>query len=360
MSIPKEANSFIVHESPLRDFNLKLDQEDSTFKLVKTPLREIKEGELLIKTIYLSNDPTQRAWIQKGVPADRMYVEPIRQGQIMASAGIGKVVSSKLDGYSPGDYVNCMLTWSDYTIIRREHIVNKITDKSIPLTYYLDVFGITGLTAYMMFFRVISLKATDTVVISAASGATGSMCVQIAKKIIGCKRVIGIAGTDEKCRWVESIGADACVNYHNKTFAKEMRAAIGKEKFCDVFVDSVGGRILDTMLTLTKPFGTIIACGAIAGYNDIKKSMIVQWSQIITNRLTVKGFIVTDFRKYYPEAIGHISRWIKDGKIVVNESSLTVVDLSDPEKFTQIPETWGTLFSSSKGTGKLLTQISKL
>ncbi|EAZ63871.1 quinone oxidoreductase [Scheffersomyces stipitis CBS 6054] len=357
MSIPKESTCFIVNEQPYAKVNFDLNDEKSTFKLTTKPLREIQNGELLIKTIYLSNDPTQRAWIQKGMKADRMYVELVGKNQIMRSVGIGQVVQSKLEGYQPGDYVNCVLNWSDYAIIKKDAIYNKITNKSIPLTQYLDVLGTTGITAYVALQKVISLKSTDTVVISAASGATGSMCVQIAKKVVGCKKVIGISGSEDKCKWVESLGADVCVNYKSPTFAKDMSAALGKEKFCDVYMDSVGGKILDVMLGLTKPFGTILACGAIAGYNDFKSSMIANWPQIITNRLTVKGFIVLDFKDSYPEAIQAILKWIKEGKVIANESSFTVVDLTSPGDFKKIPETWGLLFSDKKGPGKLLTKI---
>lgn len=156
MSIPKESTCFIVNEQPYAKVNFDLNDEKSTFKLTTKPLREIQNGELLIKTIYLSNDPTQRAWIQKGMKADRMYVELVGKNQIMRSVGIGQVVQSKLEGYQPGDYVNCVLNWSDYAIIKKDAIYNKITNKSIPLTQYLDVLGTTGITAYVALQKVIS------------------------------------------------------------------------------------------------------------------------------------------------------------------------------------------------------------
>lgn len=350
--------SFILNKLPYSSLNLDLNAPDSTFKLTTGELPALRENQLLVKTLYLSNDPTQRAWIQKGANADRMYTKPVREGQVMRSAGLAQVVDTRSAKYLVGDIILCGLTWSDYCIVYTDDVFNKVLDKSIPLTMYLDVLGMTGLTAYFGLFDLAQLKATDTIVISAASGATGSMCVQIAKKVIGCKKVVGITGGDEKCEFVKSMGADECVNYKDKNFVKNLRKALGDEKYCDVYFDGVGGRILDTMLTLVKPYGTIIASGAIAGYNDYKKSVIYNWPQIILNKLTVKGFIILDYSNKYPDAIKNIVSWIKQGKIIVNNSSFAEVDLSEADNFTKIPETWGLLFSDSKAPGKLITKIA--
>jgi Putative NADP-dependent oxidoreductases len=358
MSIPKESNCFILNEKPRREVNYNLEDEHSTFKLIKKPLGELQEGQILIKSLYLSNDPSQRAWIQKGLVADRMYTAPVNEGEPMRSTGLGMVIDSKDPNFKQGEVLNCDLKWADYVVINKRDVFNKIPDADIPLTWYLDVLGFTGLTAYFGLLQVANLKKSDTIVISAASGATGSMCIQIAKNIVGCKKVIGISGGPEKCKYVESIGADICVDYRDPDLYNNMKKALGDDKYCDVFFDGVGGKVLDTMLNLTKPFGTVVACGTIAGYNDAKKSGIYSWGQIVTNRITVKGFIVLDFAKQYKKAIGEILSWIKEGKIAVSKSSFTLIDLSAPEKFVKIPETWGLLFSDSKGPGKLLTKIS--
>ncbi|ODV78051.1 quinone oxidoreductase [Suhomyces tanzawaensis NRRL Y-17324] len=353
--MPSESTCFILNEPPHRDVNFDLKDDKSTFKLVKRSLRPLKEGEILIKTLYLSNDPTQRAWIQKGLNADRMYTAPVLKGDIMRSTGLGEVVESRHSKYRPGEVVSCDLKWADYSIIKQANIFNKVENTKVPLTWYLDVLGMTGLTAYFGLLDVAKLKATDTIVISAASGATGSMCVQIAKKVIGCKRVIGISGGADKCRYVESIGADVCVDYKDPKFYSNLKKALGEEKYADVFFDGVGGQILDAMLTLVKPFGKIIACGAIAGYNNIKGSSIVGWPQIVVMRLQVLGFIILDYQNQYELAIKDIVRWIGEGKIKVDKDSFSLVDLSN--NFEKIPETWGMLFSSQKGPGKLLTKL---
>lgn len=353
---PAKSNCFILNDPPVTKVNFDQEDEKATFKLTQKPLRPLKEGELLVKTLYLSNDPTQRAWIQKGIRADRMYVDPVRQGDVMKSSGIAQVVELRNAKYIVGDVVNTVLTWADYLIVNDEKIYNKITDKSLPFPMYLDVLGTTGLTAYFGLLEVAKLTNNDTIVISAALGATGSMCVQIAKHVIGCKKVIGISGGPEKCKFVTDLGADICVDYRSKTFAKDMLAALDG-KFCDVFWDGVGGKVLDVMLTFTKPFGKIIACGSIAGYNDLSQIRIFNWSQIITNRLQVNGFIVLDYQNRYEEGIRDMVKWIKEGKIKYNESTFTVVDVSKEGDFRKIPESWGILFSDKKGPGKLLTKV---
>lgn len=356
---PSESNCFILKNAPVSVVNLDVSDSNATFQLTKKPLRELKSGELLVKTLYLSNDPTQRAWIQKGIRADRMYVDPVREGDIMRSSGLAQVVELKNDKYRTGDIINTSLNWSDYLIVNDAKIFGKITNKDIPLPMYLDVLGTTGLTAYFGLLDVAKAKETDTIVISAASGATGSMCVQIAKHVIGCKKVIGISGGLEKCKFVTDLGADVCVDYKSKTFAKDILEAL-EGKFCDIFWDGVGGRVLDVMLSFTKPFGQVIACGAIAGYNDALKTRVLNWGQIITNRLNVKGFIVLDYMKRYEEGMNALIKWIQEGKIHYNEWTFTVVDLSrNPRDFEKIPQSWGILFSNEKGPGKLLTKVSE-
>ncbi|KAM9904246.1 hypothetical protein OXX79_002876 [Metschnikowia pulcherrima] len=359
MSLPKQAKCFILNEPPVGEVNFDSTSSSATFKLVSRPLEELKPGEILIKTIYLSNDPTQRAWIQKGLKADRMYVEPVSQGEVMRSVGLGQVLASKSKSFSAGNIVNTSLKWADYCVIPDSAVFNKVVDLDVPLPMYLDVLGTTGLTAYFGLLQVAKLTKNDTIVISAASGATGSMCVQIAKNVIGCKNVIGISGGPDKCAYVERLGADTCVDYHQKTFAKDLQAALGDARFCDVFFDGVGGKVLDVTLGVMRPFGRVVACGAISGYNDITKSKVMSWPQIIVKRLDVKGFIVLDFQNQYDEAIKHILQWIKKGLIKYDKSTYTVVDLSkDSADFAKIPDSWGILFGEKKGPGKLLTQVA--
>lgn len=349
-----------MNKAPYQKVNFNLGEEDSTFKLTKKPLPELKQGQVLVKTLILSNDPAQRAWIQRGLKADRMYVDPVLEGDIMRSAGIGQVIASKSSKYQRGDVLSCTLKWADYTVLSENQVFNKIYDTSIPLAHYLGILGMTGLTAYFGLTQVINLKKSDTIVISAASGATGSVCVQIAKNVIGCKKVIGISGGADKCEFVKSLGADYCIDYKKGNLYKDLKQALGEDKYCDVFFDGVGGSILDNVLNLVKPFGTIIACGAISGYNDVLKSRVLNWGQIITNRLTVKGFIILDYESQYDKGVKELATWIKQGKVKADDSTYTMIDLTKEQDFSKIPESWGILFGDNKGPGKLLTQLSKL
>ncbi|EDK41188.1 hypothetical protein PGUG_05286 [Meyerozyma guilliermondii ATCC 6260] len=353
---PTQTKTFIVNENPLKDVNFELGQKDSTFKLVEEPLKPLHDGQVRVKTLYLSNDPTQRNWIQKGIDPERLYVPPVQQGEPVRSLGLGQVVDSKSSNYKNGDLVLCMMYWSQYCDLTEKQINSKIPDRSIPLPLYLSTLGMTGLTAYFGLLDVGKAKKGDTVVISAASGATGSMAVQVAKAK-GCY-VVGISGSEEKCRFVESIGADACVNYKDSNFKENIKKALGDKKYCDIFFDNVGGEILDVMLTLTKVGGTIVACGAIAGYNDASKIQIKNWSEIILNRLQVKGFIILDHTDKYAAAIQEIAGWIKEGKVKADENAFHLVDLSDESKFAEIPTVWGTLFTDEKKPGKLLTKLA--
>lgn len=350
---PKETRALILNEPPVGEVVLELGKENSTFKLVNQPLEPLSDGQVLVKTLYMSNDPTQRMWIQKGQDPERMYTAPVLPGQKMRTRAIAQVVESKSADYSVGEFILSEMYWADYSVLEASLIQRKV-DNSIPLPLYLSTLGLIGMTAYFGLLEVGKAKKGDTVVVSAASGATGSMVVQIAKAI-GC-HVIGISGGEEKCRYVESIGADVCVDYKDPNFKENIKKALGDKKFCDIYYDNAGGEILDVMLTLTKVNGTIIACGAISGYNDPAKSKINNWSEIILNRLTVRGFIVSDFRDKFADAANQINAWIKEGK--VNGDSYNLVDLSEESKFGDIPKTWNLLFQNEKKPGKLLTKLA--
>lgn len=350
---PTETRAFVLNEPPVNDVVLELGKENSTFKLVNQTLDPLADGQVLVRTLIMSNDPTQRMWIQKGQDPARMYTAPVRPGDKMRTRAIAQVVESKSPDYKAGELVLSEMYWADYSVLDASLIQRKV-DNTVPLPLYISILGLIGMTAYFGLLEVAKAKKGDTVVVSAASGATGSMVVQIAKAI-GC-RVIGISGGEEKCRYVESIGAEVCVDYKNANFKENIKKALGDKKFCEIYYDNVGGEILDVMLTLTKVHGTIVACGAISGYNDPTKLLVKNWGEIIVNRLTVKGFIVSDFRDQFADAANQIKAWIKDGK--VKDDSYNLVDLSEKSKFGDIPKTWNLLFQNEKKPGKLLTKLA--
>ena len=192
----------------------------------------------------------------------------------------------------------------------------------------------------------------DTVVVSGAAGATGSMVVQIAKHLLGCKKVIGIAGSDDKCKWVESLGADVCLNYKKSSFKEDLIKAT--DGYVEVYFDNVGGEILDLMLTRMKKGGRVAACGAITDYNKSESSGLKNWFEVISNRIEIKGFIIYDFfaSGKAADAVKELVTAAKDGKIKIGEENETVVDT----KFDDVPKTWMSVFEGAN-TGKLVTKL---
>lgn len=357
---PSTSKVLYVNQSPVKEMNLDLNADDATFKLKSVPIEPLKDGQLLVKSLYFSNDPSQRAWIQKGIPPAAMYVDPIKQGENMKSIAVVQIIESTSKSYAKGEVVVCQTLWSDYAVIPEAAVFNKVdVDAGLPLTAYLDFIGITGLTAYYGLTDVASVKASDVVVVSAAAGATGSMAVQIAKHVIGCKKVIGIAGGPSKCEFVKSIGADECVDYKDPNLFANMVKALGEDKEADVFFDGVGGKILDMMLLLTKRHGQVLACGSIAGYNDSSASNVSAWGLITVRRLIVKGFIVLDFLPKAAEAVPKLLEYFKQGKITSTDDSISLVDLSGKsDAVEQIPLAFNKLFNGEKQVGKLITKLA--
>ncbi|ODV64917.1 NAD(P)-binding protein [Hyphopichia burtonii NRRL Y-1933] len=359
MSFPSEIKQLVLNQSVSKEVNVKLGEPNSTFKLetVKIDQLSIKDGFILVKVLYLSNDPTQRVWIQKGLDASRMYVPPVKEGEPMRSLAVGKVIESKSDKFSKGDLVSGALHWSDYAIVHEQAIWNKVdTSSGLPIPTFMSSLGMTGLTAYFGLTEVGQFKEGQTIIVSAASGATGSMVVQIAKHLLKAGKVIGITGSKEKGKYVESLGADFTVDYHDEDWKQQLSDYIGND-YVDAYYDNVGGDMLSFVLKKIKSFGVVIACGSIAGYNDSSKNAVTSWSEIIVNRLRVQGFIVSDFKDKFPQAIGAIVQGVKSGSIKATEG-YNVNDLSDGLQLEKIPEIWYQLFASNKPNGKLLTKLA--
>ena len=353
MSTPTHTKEWILTNKPT-DMP-QLSGPEPTFTLETNPLPELKDGQVMIKCLYLSNDPAQRGWITKGADPARLYVPPVPQGAVMRSRAVAEVVDSKNSKFKKGDKVLATMGWAQYAVQDPETLQLQPIQQleGLSVTHYLGAFGMTGLTAYYGTKIIARAGPSDTVVVSGAAGATGSMVVQIAKKMLGCKRVVGMAGTDEKCRWVESLGADVCLNYKNPDFKKQLIEAT--EGFVEVYFDNVGGEILDLMLSRMKKEGRVAACGAVSNYNTSKPTGLRNWFEVITNRLEIKGFIVIDFvsQGKGPGATKELVSAFKEGKIVIDDSMETVVDT----KFEDIPKTWMMLFEGGN-TGKLVTKLT--
>lgn len=360
LTIPPNTTTIHVKNSPDAEMVTKFGTPESTFEMKVEPLRELKQGELLVRNLYLSNDPTQRVWIAKDIPEEALYVEPIRAGDPMKAYAVVQVLKSNDPKFKQGDLLSSLTYWGDNVIIPSSYSNAKIYKfLGYPLSAYVDIVGGTGLTAYFSMFEVHKLKKSDVLVVSGAAGATGSMVVQLAKKVIGARKVIGIAGGEAKCNFVKSLGADECVDYRSKDFAGDMKKALGEDKECDVFFDGVGGEILEQMMLLTKKHGTIIACGSVSGYNDQDKLAIRTWGLITTRRLNVKGFIVIDYLHKAMSAVLWLTWWLKRGYIKYDPSNLEIDDLSDDKNsLEKLPVVLNKLFNGQKKNGKLVTKLA--
>lgn len=364
MSIPTSATKVVLKNAPTKEVNYEFGQPSSTFDVATEKLPELQDGQILVKILYLSNDPTQRTWMQKDQDLSRAYAPPILPGDAVKSLALAEVVASKSSKAAVGAVVSGRFEWADYAVASEALIFNIVDQsKGLPLPFYLSVLGMTSLTAYFGLTEVGQFKKPaegekgPIVAVSAASGATGSMVVKIAKHILGASKVIGISGSDEKCKYVESIGADYCANYHDPEWKEKLTKEIGQD-YIDIYFDNVGGDILGFMLSKIKRFGRVVACGAISGYNDRELIKVPNWGEIITNSLTVQGFIVGNYLAKVPEAIAVLADGLTTGKLQVAES-FHVEDLSEKEdKFEQIPQVWKLLFGNQKPNGKLITKIA--
>jgi NADPH-dependent curcumin reductase CurA len=331
-----------------------LDGPDATFKLQDAETEEVKDGQILVKSLYYSNDPAQRGWINKTRDPKRLYVPPVADGSPMRAYAIAEVLESKSPNFKVGDHVRGPAGWVEHAVLDAAACTPATPlPNGLSETHHLGALGFTGMTAYYGTKVVARTTAEDVVVVSGAAGATGSMVVQIAKKLIGAKKVIGIAGTDAKCRWVESLGADVCLNYKSSSFKDDLVAAT--PDFADVYFDNVGGEILDLMFSRMAKFGRIAACGAISNYNNSADKTIglKNWFEVISMRIEVKGFIVLDYLSHFQEVTEIFQQAIKDGKLKIGEEAEDVM----PTKFEDVPKTWLKLFEGAN-QGKLITKLT--
>lgn len=284
----------------------------SDFKIVETPVPEIAEGQLLVRNHYLSLDPYMRGRMSDA----KSYAESVGIDEVMVGGTVGQVVASKHSDYKAGDNVLGAFGWQLYGISDGTGLT-RIEEKGIPISAYLGVMGMPGVTAYVGLLDIGQPKSGETVLVSAASGAVGSVVGQIAK-IKGC-RVVGIAGGPEKCAYVtDELGFDACVDYKLGNLGKDL-AAVTPDGV-DVYFENVGGPTFDTVLARMNPFGRIALCGMISQYNALEPYGLRHIGSVLINRLKLQGFIVSDHLSRWPEALSNIAKWLKDDKIKYRES----------------------------------------
>ena len=314
----------------------------SDFALVSGEKPQIQSGEVLLQTLYVSVDPYLRGRMNDV----KSYIPPFQLHKPISSGIIAEVVASNNEGFSTGDYVSGILEWSEYQTSNGEGLT-KVDGNKAPLSAYLGILGMTGLTAYLGLSEIGKPKKGETMVVSGAAGAVGSVVGQIAK-IRGC-RVVGIAGSEEKVEMLTSkFGFDHGINYNT---TKNMRKAIASAcpDGVDVYFDNVGGDISDAVLFNINKFARMVICGAISVYNEtsMPKSISVQ-SFLIRNSALMQGFIVFDYASKYPEAIKHLATWLAAGKLNYAE---TIID-----GFDQIPQAFIDLFDG-KNKGKMIVKV---
>jgi len=312
------------------------------FKFVNEDMPEIAEGEILLKTKYISVDPYLRGRMSDA----KSYVPPFELQKAIDSGAVAEVVASKNDKFDVGDMVSGALSWKEYQSSTGEGLT-KIDASAVPASAYLGVLGMTGLTAYLGLTEIGRPVEGETLVISGAAGAVGSIVGQIGK-ILGC-RVVGIAGSDEKVTMLkEKYGFDEGINYNTCTNMQEAIAQACPEGV-DVYFDNVGGPISDGVLANINRFARIIICGSISVYNETTLPMGPRVeSTLVKNSALMQGFIVSNYAAKFGEAIMHLSTWLKDEKLTYTE---TVV-----EGFDKIPEAFIGLFEG-KNKGKMIVKI---
>ena len=295
----------------------------------------------MVKTVYLSVDPYMRGRIT-GV---RTYADPVHVGDMMVGGTVGQVVESHDPSLQPGDYVVGYWGWQDHAIAPAAQ-VRKLNPQLAPVSTALGVLGMPGMTAYFGFLDLCQPKAGETVVVSGAAGAVGSLVGQIAK-IKDC-RVIGIAGADDKIKYIVSdLGCDGAFNYRTTTdYAARLKEL--SPKGIDCYFDNVGGVISDAVFTLLNPFARVSVCGQISQYNlQAPEQGPRLLSQILVRQLKVEGFIVTRFQERWPQGIAQMAQWLKEGRIKYHEDIM--------EGFENMPRAFIDMLEG-KNTGKMLVK----
>jgi NADPH-dependent curcumin reductase CurA len=314
-------------------------REDFTFE--QASVEDLSDGQVLIRNSYLSLDPAMRGWMNEG----KSYIAPVGLGEVMRALGVGEVVESKHPNYAVGDHVQGAVGVQDYFAGEPKGFY-KVDPQLAPLPLYLSALGMTGMTAYFALLDVGAPKSGETVVISGAAGAVGSVAGQIAR-LKGC-RVVGIAGGEQKCRTLtDELGFDAVIDYKNEDVLE------GLKRTCpngvNVYFDNVGGDILDAVLSRLALHARVVICGAISQYNNTTPVKgPANYLSLLVNRARMEGFVVLDHAARFAAAGQEIAGWIAEGKLKSREDIV--------EGLETFPETLHRLFTG-ENFGKLILKV---
>jgi NADPH-dependent curcumin reductase CurA len=290
---------------------------EDNFALVEADRPDLADGQIRVRNLFMSVDPYMRGRMNDV----KSYVPPFRLGEPLEGGAIGTVTESRSPDLAEGDLVLHMLGWRDEAVLSARHARKVPVAEGLSPSAYLGVLGMPTLTAYVGVLDIAALKPGDVVFVSGAAGAVGSMAGQIAR-LKGAGRVIGSAGTDEKVRWLREIGYDAAFNYRAAPVIEQLRDAAPDG--IDVYFDNVGADHLDAALVMLNNHGRVAMCGAIANYNATEPPPGPNnMGLVITKRLTLRGFIVSDHNDRYPDMIADVTRWLRDGTLNYAE---TVID----------------------------------
>jgi NADPH-dependent curcumin reductase CurA len=308
------------------------------FGIVETDVAELRPGEVLVENIYISVDPAMRPRLAGQTPLN----------EVMGGGAIGRVLKSRHAAFKEGAYVESMWGFREYFVSDGKGL-SPLDADGMPLAAYMSVLGLTGLTAYGGLLVIAALKEGENVFVSAAAGAVGSVAAQIAK-IKGCY-VIGSAGSDDKCRWLkEDLKLDAAINYKKG----ELRAALksAAPRGIDVYFDNVGGEHLNAALPRMNALGRIAVCGMISAYNNFGaiSEPVTTLSNMIYNRLTMRGFVFYEFEPVRAQFLEDMKRWLREGRMQYRSTILQGIE--------QAPAALIGLFSGTN-TGKMLVQLAK-
>ncbi|ADK99473.1 Putative NADP-dependent oxidoreductase YfmJ [Brevundimonas subvibrioides] len=283
--------------------------QDADLELVTHPVPDLEDGQVLIRTIYLSLDPTNRTWMNDAVG----YLPPVGLGDVMRGLTLGVVEQSRSGRFAEGDIVStAMGGWGDYGVVADSAVSKVHRAPGLPLTANMSVMGMTGMTAYFGVTDVLRPEPGQTMVISAAAGAVGSIAGQVAKQ--RGARVIGIAGGPEKCRWlVEELGFDGAVDYKNEDVGEAL------DRLCpdgiDLNFENVGGDIMIAVWNRLNLKARMAVCGMVSAYNATKRPPSPDLSRLITHRMTVQGFLVMDYAPRAKEMVAELGPWLASGKV---------------------------------------------
>jgi NADPH-dependent curcumin reductase len=312
----------------------------SDWAIVEVPIPAAAEGEFVVEIDYLSIDPAMRTWMNAG----RSYVPPVDIGELMRALAVGHVVESRHREFAAGDQVSGMFGVQRYAVSNGAS-VNKIDTTLAPATTYLAALGISGLTAYFGLLDIGRPEPGQTVLVSGAAGSVGNIVGQIAK-IKGC-RAVGIAGGEQKCRWLLEAGFDAAIDYKTADLRAELKRHAPDG--VDVFFDNVGGEALEAALNRLAAGARIVLCGAVSQYNDTPSGP-ANYMQLLVARASMTGFVVFDYLARYPEGIAQLAKWLNNGQLQSHEH----IEHGDVGDF---PATLVKLFRG-QNTGKLILALN--